>query len=163
MQGSKLNPLETLTPPLTADFAKSKSKKVDVDKALLKKVQSEELFHGKLELIEELAPIKQLEQPAASREKEQKVPARAPEEHVQGLRHGPLRPRAPEAQVQGLQPEELLPARAPEGALQRLRRGLLPARALEAQVQGMLNAATARPGTRSTLGRRTFDVALVRA
>jgi hypothetical protein len=43
VQGSKLNPLEPLTPPLTTDFAKSKSKKVDVDTALLKKVQSEDM------------------------------------------------------------------------------------------------------------------------
>jgi hypothetical protein len=60
------------------------------------------------------------------------VPARAPEGQVQvqGLRHGLLPARAPEAQVQGL------------------RQGLQQARAPDAQVQGMLNAATASTGAR---------------
>jgi hypothetical protein len=41
------------------------------------------------------------------------LPARAPEEPVQGLRYGPLRAQAPEERLQDLQPEQLLRAQAP--------------------------------------------------
>jgi hypothetical protein len=135
-----------------------------------------ELFHSNLELIDELAYIKMLEQPATEKAKEAEdwtcrykgcngkytdargsgakskrnygfcssecreaadaVRARAPEEPVQGLRHGLLPARAPEGPVQGLR-HGLLPARAPEGQVQGLRHGPLPARAPEAPVQGL--------------------------
>jgi hypothetical protein len=76
----------------------------------------------------------------------QLLPVRAPEEPVQGLRHGLLQARAPEAgRVQGLR-HGLLQAWAPEGSVQGLRHGLLRAWVPEGSMQGLRNAAAASAG-----------------
>jgi hypothetical protein len=58
---------ESLTPPLTKAFGFLNQKDPEQEWR-----ETHELFHGKLELIEELALIKQLEQPAAEKAKEAK-------------------------------------------------------------------------------------------
>jgi hypothetical protein len=64
------------------------------------------------------------------------VPARAPEEQVQGLRYGPLQSRGPQGPVQGLRHGPLR-ARAQEGTVEALRHGPLRPRAQGEQVQGL--------------------------
>jgi hypothetical protein len=143
--------------------------------------ETHELFHSNLELIEELALIKMLEQQATEKAKEAEVftckicPREYGGKRNYGFCSSKCReaakkvPRSVERKCQhgrrkrqcmdcGTGDGRMLP-RAPEVPVQGLRLGLLPARAREAQVQGMLNAATAK--TRSTLVRRTFDVALI--
>jgi hypothetical protein len=65
VQGSKLNPLESLTPPLTKRLGFAKQKYPEQVRR-----ETHELFHSSLELIDELALIKMLEQPATEKQGE---------------------------------------------------------------------------------------------
>jgi hypothetical protein len=123
---------ELLTPPLTKRFGFANQKDPEEVRR-----ETHELFHSKLELIEELALINMLEQPAAEKKAPLKCDhARAPQEPVQGLRYGPLRARVQEEPVQGLRYGPLH-ARATQEQVQGLRYGLLLARAPEGLLQGL--------------------------